>query len=84
MYLLKSMDQSIDNCYILSLVLHFGVGAPMFLFCMGASVRDFHLPLPIDSQGFCMYVAYYLMILVLLFGVHASVLIFGMDAPMLP
>jgi uncharacterized membrane protein len=66
------------------LVLLFGVGAPMFLFGMGALVRDFHLPLPIDSQGFFTYVAYYLMLLVLLFGVHAPVLIFGMGASMIP
>lgn len=69
---------------MLSLVLLFGVGAPMFLFGMGALVKDFHLPLPIYSQGFCMYIVYYLMLSTLLFGVHAPVLIFGMGALMLP
>jgi hypothetical protein len=45
---------------------------------MGASIRDVFLPLLVDSQGFYMYVAYYFMLLVLLFGVGASVVILGM------
>ena len=51
---------------------------------MGALVRGFHLPLPIDLQGLCMYVAYYFMLSVLLFGVGAPVLLFGMGALVLP
>lgn len=65
-------------------MLLFGVGALVFVFGMGAQVGDFHLSLPIDSQGFCTYATYYLMLLVLLFGVHAPMLIFGMGTLMLP
>lgn len=54
MYLLKSIDQ----CYILSLVFLFGVDAQVLLFGMGEPIRDFHLPLLVDSQGLCTHAAY--------------------------
>ena len=59
------------------------MGALVLLFGMDALARDFHLPLPIYSQDLCTYVAYYFILLVLLFGVGALLLIFGMSAPVL-
>ena len=65
-------------------MLYIIIGAPVWCgynkFGMGVLVRDIHLPLPIDSQAFSTYNAYYFMLSVLLFGVGALVLIFGIGA----
>ena len=84
MYLLMSIDESIDQHYILPLVFLCGVGTLLFVFGMDVLVKGFHLPLPIDSQGFCTYTTYYIMLSMFLFGMGAPILIFGMVVSVLP
>ena len=61
-------------------MLYIIICAPFWCGCIdvpiwyGCTIRDFHLPLPIDSQGFYMYTAFYFMLLVPLFNMGAPIL----------